>query len=83
MVTLQKLGRIATTMAFALGVLTAPAIVWAQGSTPLPGSAGSRTAQELNQPNFPTPRAQKVKPHWPRLAPRGQQIEEAQQEMKR
>ena len=69
---LHKVGRTAAIIVYAAGVLAAPAMVWAQGSTPLPGSAGSRTASELNQPHNPTTRTEKPKPHRPKLAPRAQ-----------
>ena len=47
------------------------------GSTPLPGSAGSKPMEDLNQPNFEMdapssrfPFKPGVTPHWPRLVPR-------------
>ncbi|MBV8097088.1 MAG: hypothetical protein JOY71_06685 [Acetobacteraceae bacterium] len=67
----QRNGSRIAAAAWALAVLAAPAVVWA-GSTPLPGSAGSRTIEELNQPNFASPRTEKPKPHFPRLAPRAE-----------
>jgi hypothetical protein len=76
MVMLHKVCRTAAIIVYAVTILAAaPAMVWAQGgggSTPFPHSAGSRAAEELNQPHSPTVRTEKPKPHRPRLAPRAQ-----------
>ena len=69
MISFGKYCRMAAAAGAFIG-LAAPA--WAQGggSTPLPGSAGSITQQELEQPHNPTPRGPRPKPHRPRLAPK-------------
>ena len=79
MISFGKYCRIAAVAGAFIG-LAAPA--WAQGgggSTPLPGTAGSRTEQSLQQPQNPAPRGPRPKPHRPRLAPKQPQTGAAQQ----
>jgi len=69
-------------LTFALTILAAPSIVWAQGGgggTPLPGGAGSEPEEELEQPDYQfyqqgsrSPLPPGIRPHWPHLAPQEQ-----------